>query len=170
MDTIAAITTAKGIAAISSIQIAGAASVDIVHKIFKPIGAKQFKLTPGAVLTGTIADDSSIIDHVVLGCLDTHCFEINCHGNPLIVEKIARLLADNGAKLLSTEDFLLAQLQNQIILFGTIHLVPRRNYGLSVKQEDPALFVFFFSEGIGISSHFGHIRFIIVTGVFKIAE
>ena len=112
MDTIAAITTPKGTAAISSIQIAGATSADIVHEIFKPIGAKQFKLIPGSILTGTIADDQSTIDHVVIGCLDTHCFEINCHGNPLIVEKIARLIADNGAKLLSTEDFLLAQLQN----------------------------------------------------------
>jgi tRNA modification GTPase len=112
LDTIAAITTAKGTAAISSIQIAGPTAADIIHKIFKPIGAKQFKLTPGSVLTGTIADDKAAIDHVVLGCLDTHCFEINCHGNPLIVEKIARLLADNGAKLLSAEDFLLAQLQD----------------------------------------------------------
>lgn len=112
METIAAITTAKGTAAISSIQIAGAASADIVHKIFKPIGAKQFKLITGEILTGTIVDDSETIDHVVLGCLDAHSFEINCHGNPLIVEKIARLLADNGATLLSTESFLLEQLQN----------------------------------------------------------
>ena len=112
MDTIAAITTAKGTAAISSIQIAGPASAGIVHKIFKPIGAKQFKLIPGSVLTGTIVDDNETIDHVVLGCLDAHSFEINCHGNPLIVEKIVRLLADNDATLLSTEAFLLKQLQN----------------------------------------------------------
>ena len=112
MDTIAAITTPKGTAAISSIQIAGPASTDIIHKIFKPISAKQFEPIPGSIFSGRVTNEDEVIDHVVLGCLDTHCFEINCHGNPLIVEKIARLLAENGAKLLSIENFLLSQLQN----------------------------------------------------------
>ena len=112
METIAAITTAKAIAAISGIEIVGSDSQSIIRKIFISAGPREIDLIPGSAFVGKVVDENETIDHVVLGCLDVNDFEISCHGNPLIVEKVAKLLVRCGAKLVSAEQLLYAKLQS----------------------------------------------------------
>ena len=105
-EVYAAVMTGKGTGAISTIQIFGDSARAIIKKIFKPAGTKPTILKTGKILLGTIADGSEIIDQVTIGCESAHCFAINCHGNPLIVEMIMQLLAQQGAELLTAEQLL----------------------------------------------------------------
>jgi tRNA modification GTPase len=107
--TTAAVTTAKGTAAIASIHLAGQSAKTIIEKIFKPHSTKKAPLEPSAILVGNIIDRDRIIDEVVIGCEAPDTFTINCHGNPLIVEMIMKLLKDHGADLVTAEQMLAAQ-------------------------------------------------------------
>ncbi|MCX5632824.1 MAG: 50S ribosome-binding GTPase [Phycisphaerae bacterium] len=95
---IASLMTAKSAAAISSIQIAGENSADVLKSIFRPLG-KIVEFNEGNILHGFLFDKDKDIDEVVIGCEQTDSFSINCHGNPLIVENILELLKKHGVKI-----------------------------------------------------------------------
>ncbi len=88
--------TARGAAAISSVQLAGTGAEDILKKIFD---GKHFDFTTGSVLYGNIIDGERIVDEVVIGCESEDFFSINCHGNPLIVENVLELLKKHGVRI-----------------------------------------------------------------------
>jgi len=96
--TFAALMTAKSVAAISSIQLIGESSADVLKKIFRPLG-KSVEFNKGNILHGHIFDGSTQIDEVIIGCEGKDCFSINCHGNPLIVESILELLKKQGVRI-----------------------------------------------------------------------
>ncbi len=104
MNARACLTTAKGTAAIASILIEGPDAPAILAKIFKSATAKKPDFKPGDVRVGHITDNNQIVDHVVVACNAPDSFEICCHGNPLIVEAIMRLLATGGAQLVTAEE------------------------------------------------------------------
>jgi tRNA modification GTPase len=116
VDTIVAITTPKGVAAISSIELFGSRAAEIIKKVFESNRNNNCEFVKGQVYTGRIFTDNQTVDHVVLGVLDTNGFEINCHGNPLIVEKIINLLVDLGASPVSAETLFLAKLRTDKLL------------------------------------------------------
>jgi len=105
MTVSASVMTGKGTGAIATIQLFGE-SVDVVlKKIFKSAGAgKTFET--GTIHHGTIIENDEIIDEVVIGCEGAGNFAINCHGNPLIVEKIMKLLVRYGVTPLTSEELL----------------------------------------------------------------
>ena len=109
MTASACVTTAKGAAAIATIRLKGTGSSDVIRSIFKPAPGKEPAFEAGAILTGGIFDDDELIDHVVIGCLDENTFEIHCHGNPLIVEMIMKLLKTCGIKPVTIEEMLAKQ-------------------------------------------------------------
>jgi len=98
--------TAKGVAAISCIQLDGSRTQTIIEKIFKPTDGKKAKFNTGDILLGNIYNGAEIVDHVVIGCEGPDNFMINCHGNPIIVEMIMKLLKSGGAELVSAEQML----------------------------------------------------------------
>ena len=104
MNARACVTTAKGTAAIAAILIEGPAAPGILANIFKTNSAKKTDLIPGDVRVGDITDNDQTVDHVVVACNGPDSFEICCHGNPLIVEAIMRLLAGGGAQLITAEE------------------------------------------------------------------
>jgi tRNA modification GTPase len=106
MDTLAAVMTAKGVGAISSIRLAGRGASRILERIFKPLGSRPLVIKDGKILLGDIFENGDLIDHVIIGCEDAENFSINCHGNPLIVSEIMRLLLKNGAKSAQPEELL----------------------------------------------------------------
>jgi len=106
MNTFAAVMTGKGTGAISTVQVFGDSAEAVVKKIFKPAGTKSAKFKTGEILLGTIADGNETIDQVTIGCEQANSFAINCHGNPLIVADIMRLLQRCGATLLTAEQLL----------------------------------------------------------------
>lgn len=106
MKTLAAVTTAKGTSAISSIQLLGAGASAIIEEIFEPGEGKKCILETGNILVGNIVDGPEVIDHVVVGCEGQEDYSISCHGNPIIVEMIMKLLKDKGAELVTAEELL----------------------------------------------------------------
>ena len=106
MSIFAAVTTGQGAGPIATIQIFGESAESVIRKIFKAADNKPATLKTGKILLGEIADGNEIIDQVTIGCEEPNSFAINCHGNPLIVEMIMKLLRQNGVKLLSAEQLL----------------------------------------------------------------
>ena len=103
MNVKAAVTTEKGISAISGIQLAGTGAGQIIEKIFRTNSQKKLSLKTGNVVVGDIVDGGNVIDHVVVACEGENEFAISCHGNPLITEAIMKLLKEQGVELKTIE-------------------------------------------------------------------
>ncbi len=106
INTIAAVMTGKGTGAISTIQLYGSKAESIIEKIFRPTGGKKAEFKASSIVVGTIYDGDEIIDQVTIGCEGEKNFAINCHGNPLIVADISRLLGRHKVTIISAEKFL----------------------------------------------------------------
>ncbi|NLG81243.1 MAG: tRNA uridine-5-carboxymethylaminomethyl(34) synthesis GTPase MnmE [Bacilli bacterium] len=111
-DTIVAISTAQGIGAISIVRLSGQEAIDIVSKIFK--GKDLHKVHSHTINYGHIInpDDNSIIDEVLVSVMRSpktytteDIVEINCHGGPLVTQKILELLLTLGARLAEPGEF-----------------------------------------------------------------
>ncbi|MGD9110381.1 MAG: 50S ribosome-binding GTPase, partial [Phycisphaerales bacterium] len=103
METVAAVMTSKGTGAIATISLFGPDADNILRKIFNP----PSKLKAGQTALGAITVNGNVIDQVLIGCEGVDNFTINCHGNPLIVSDILRLLEKKGASTVSTERLLI---------------------------------------------------------------
>ena len=102
---LAGLTTAKSVAAISSIQLIGEDCAEILKGIFRPVG-KSAAFREGNILHGFLFDKDKDIDEVVIGCEGSNNFSINCHGNPLIVENILELLKARGVRITEPQEIL----------------------------------------------------------------
>ncbi len=108
-DTIAVISTALGIGAISIIRVSGTESINIVNKIFdKDIT----KVKTHTIHYGHIVNEGEIIDEVLVSVmLSPRTFttedivEINCHGGISTTNKVLELLLNNGARLAEPGEF-----------------------------------------------------------------
>ena len=83
-DTIAAISTALGVGAISIIRVSGDDSIKIVNKIFD---RNIMDVPSHTIHYGHIIDNNEIIDEVLVSIMRTpktftteNIVEINCHG------------------------------------------------------------------------------------------
>ena len=106
MSVFAAVMTGKGTGAIATIQLYGDSAAEILKRIFTPQGQKPAEFSTGKILLGTIAAGNETIDQVTIGCEDNNTYTINCHGNPLIVERLMQLLRQQGVELLTAEQLL----------------------------------------------------------------
>ncbi|HUV40990.1 MAG TPA: GTPase [Sedimentisphaerales bacterium] len=102
----AAVMTAAGTGAISTIQLFGDGIQTVLEKILKTTGGKAAIFKPGKILLGHIYKGSQTIDQVVIGCEGPNTIAINCHGNPLIVADIMKLLTENGVTPITTDQML----------------------------------------------------------------
>ncbi|MBE0535918.1 MAG: 50S ribosome-binding GTPase [Phycisphaerae bacterium] len=106
MSACASVTTAKAPAAIAAIHLEGPGAAGILRDILPPPAGKPHAFQPGDVTVTHIVDGVDILDHVVIACPHPETYEINCHGNPLIVAAVMRLLENRGARLVSAEQML----------------------------------------------------------------
>jgi len=106
MSIFAAVMTGQGTGAISTIQLFGDKADTLLKKIFKPVSAKPATLELGQILLGTIHDGNRTIDQVTIGREDENNFTINCHGNPLIVEMIMKLLQKQNVKPITAQQLI----------------------------------------------------------------
>jgi len=109
-DTIAAISTAPGVGAISIIRVSGNDSISIVNKIFK--GKDLEKVNTHTIHYGHIVDNEKIIDEVLVSIMKSpktftkeDIVEINCHGSISTTKKILELLLIKGARLAEPGEF-----------------------------------------------------------------
>ena len=108
-DTIAAISTALGIGAISIIRVSGPESIDIVNKIFD----KNLKNAKSHTIHyGHIYENNKIIDEVLVSVMlspktftTEDIVEINCHGGISATKKVLELVLLNGARLAEPGEF-----------------------------------------------------------------
>ena len=108
-DTIAAISTALGVGAISIIRLSGKDSLSIINKIFDK---DLTKVKSHTINYGHIIENDKIIDEVLVSVmLSPHTFtredvvEINCHGGISTTNKILELILLNGARLAEPGEF-----------------------------------------------------------------
>ena len=122
-DTIAAISTALGVGAISIIRVSGEDSINIVNKIFK--GKDLTKVDTHTINYGHIIDNNEIIDEVLVSIMRApktftkeDIVEINCHGGIATTNKVLELLLSNGVRLADPGEF-----TKRAFLNGRIDLV-----------------------------------------------
>ena len=122
-DTIAAISTALGVGAISIIRVSGEESINIVNKIFK--GKDLTKVDTHTINYGHIIDNNEIIDEVLVSIMKApktftkeDIVEINCHGGIATTNKVLELLLSNGVRLAEPGEF-----TKRAFLNGRIDLV-----------------------------------------------
>lgn len=109
-DTIAAISTAQGVGAISIIRVSGTDAIKIVNKIFSN---KKFLDAPSHTIHyGYIMDGDERIDEVLVTIMRApktftkeDIVEINAHGGIMTTDKILELLLVNGCRLAEPGEF-----------------------------------------------------------------
>ena len=108
-DTIAAISTALGVGAISIIRISGLEAIEIVNKIFDK---DLSKVKSHTIHYGHIIANNKIIDEVLVSVMlapktftTENVIEINCHGGISTTNKILELVLANGARLAEPGEF-----------------------------------------------------------------
>jgi tRNA modification GTPase len=109
-DTIAALATAQGISAIAVIRLSGEDAIRITQKVFK--GKNLEAQTSHTLHFGMLVDGERIIDEVLVSLFKapnsfTHenSVEISCHGSPVIVKEIMKVLLKAGARLADPGEF-----------------------------------------------------------------
>ncbi len=109
-DTIAAISTALGVGAISIIRVSGKDSISIVNSIFK---GKNLEQVPTHTINyGKIIDNDEEIDEVLVSIMKSprtftceDVVEINCHGGIMTTQKVLELLIRKGCRLAEPGEF-----------------------------------------------------------------
>ena len=109
-DTIAAISTALGVGAISIIRVSGEDAIKITNNIFK--GKDLTKVNTHTINYGHIVEKDKIIDEVLVSVMSApktftaeDVVEINCHGGIATTKKILELLLLNGCRVAEPGEF-----------------------------------------------------------------
>ena len=109
-DTIAAISTALGVGAISIIRVSGDEAVKIVNKMTK--SKKIINSLTHTIHYDFIVDNDKIIDEVLISVMlapktftKEDVVEINCHGGIATTNKVLELLLTNGCRLAEPGEF-----------------------------------------------------------------
>ena len=109
-DTIAAISTALGVGAISIIRVSGPESISIVNKIFK--GKDLNEVPSHTIHYGHIIDNEEIVDEVLVSVMRTprtftveDVVEVNCHGGIATTQKVLELLLTHGCRQADAGEF-----------------------------------------------------------------
>jgi tRNA modification GTPase len=109
-DTIVALATAQGISAIAVIRLSGKDAIVITQKIFK--GKNLLEVASHTVHFGTVQHEGKVIDEVLITVFkepnsftQENAVEISCHGSPVIIKEIIKLLLAHGARLAGPGEF-----------------------------------------------------------------
>jgi tRNA modification GTPase len=109
-DTIVALSTAQGIAALAVVRLSGPDSFAIIEKCFR--GADLSKQATHTLHYGSIWHNNQLIDEVVVSLFRNpksftkeDSIEISCHGSPVIVKEILKVLIFHGARLAEPGEF-----------------------------------------------------------------
>lgn len=109
-ETIVALATPAGVGAIAVIRISGSETFPIVNKLFR--GKNLEKQLSHTIHFGTIRDVELIVDEVLVSLFrapssytreDT--IEISCHGSDYIIQKVLKLIIQQGARLATPGEF-----------------------------------------------------------------
>jgi tRNA modification GTPase len=109
-DSIVALATAQGVSAIAVIRLSGKDCIDITQKVFK--GKELLSQPTHTAHFGSIVDGEKMIDEVIVTLFreptsftKENSVEISCHGSPVIVKEIIKVLLKNGSRLAFPGEF-----------------------------------------------------------------
>lgn len=109
-DTIVALATAQGISAIAVLRLSGDEAIAITRKVFQ--GKNLLEEKSHTLHFGLIKDGERTIDEVIVSIFrEPHSFtkenavEISCHGSPVVVKEIIKVLLKQGARLAGPGEF-----------------------------------------------------------------
>jgi len=112
-DTIAAVATPFGLSGVGIIRISGPEALKIARRIFQPSTGicpwESHHLYHGDIVS---ADGKTILDEVLISYMrkprsftGEDVIEINCHGNPVIMQSILAMLHELGCRLARHGEF-----------------------------------------------------------------
>lgn len=109
-DTIIALATAQGVSAIAVIRLSGKNAIALTQKVFH--GKNLSEQASHTVHLGLIIDGERTIDEVLVSLFrepnsftKENAVEISCHGSPVIVKEIVKVLLKNGGRLAEPGEF-----------------------------------------------------------------
>jgi tRNA modification GTPase len=109
-DPIVAMATGQGLSAIAVIRLSGEDAIAITQKVFQ--GKNLLEQPSHTVHFGTLRDGTKIIDEVLVTIFKApnsftreNSTEISCHGSPVIVKEIIKILLKHGARLAEPGEF-----------------------------------------------------------------
>lgn len=109
-DTIVALATAQGIAAIAVIRLSGKNSIALTQQVFK--GKNLEEQATHTVHFGLLHDEGKTIDEVLVTIFKEpnsftkeNAVEISCHGSAVIIKEIIKVLLRKGARLADPGEF-----------------------------------------------------------------
>jgi tRNA modification GTPase len=121
-DTIVALSTAQGTAAIAVIRISGKNAFEIVNKVFKSRKKTLTDLSKAKTQTihfGEIKDNGFVVDEVLVSLFKApysytgeNIIEISCHGSQFVQQTILQLMIKSGARLAKPGEFTLRAFLN----------------------------------------------------------
>ncbi len=106
-DTIAAIATAMAPSGIGIVRVSGPDAVEIADRVYRSKGGKKklCQVPSHTIHYGFIVDDEKVIDEVMVLIMrgpnsytKEDSVEIDCHGGPLVMQKILNTLIKKGAR------------------------------------------------------------------------
>lgn len=111
---IAAIATPVGVGALAIVRISGAGVLDLADRVFCKAHGSE-KLTDAAGYTahfGRLYDGEQMVDEVIAlvfraprSFTAEEMVEFTCHGGPVVVGRVLRLMLDNGCRLAEPGEF-----------------------------------------------------------------
>jgi tRNA modification GTPase len=110
---ICALSTPQGSGAIGIIRVCGPDSIEIVDKIFVPVGKQRLVDTPGYKMKfGSIYRGEKLLDEAMVAVFRApHSYtgensvEIYCHGSSYILQQVIITLLENGVKMAEPGEF-----------------------------------------------------------------
>jgi tRNA modification GTPase len=109
-DSIVALASAQGVSAIAVIRLSGDDCISLVQKVFA--GKDLSTADTHTLHFGLIRDGEQILDEVLVSVFrepnsftKENSVEISCHGSPVIVKSIVKVLLKNGARLAEAGEF-----------------------------------------------------------------
>ena len=121
-DTIVALATASGTAAIAVIRLSGPKAISIADQLFNPKKGEKRSLRLSKTHTlhfGTIQEKGKLVDEVLVSLMKSpHSYtgedtvEISCHGSQYIQQKILQLCQTEGARMAGPGEFTLRAFLN----------------------------------------------------------
>src|SRR5690554_4582528 len=109
-DNIVALATAQGISALAVIRLSGADAIDLVNAVFN--GKDLTKQPTHTIHFGPIRYGDMVNYEVLVSIFrepnsftKENSVEISCHGSPVIVKEIIKVLIANGARLAEPGEF-----------------------------------------------------------------
>lgn len=109
-DTIVALATPQGVSALAIIRLSGKDAIAVTDRVFK--GKRLAQQPSHTVHLGTLEREGKSIDEVLVTVFKEpnsftceNSVEISCHGSPVIVREILKLLVHNGARLAEPGEF-----------------------------------------------------------------